>query len=292
MARPIKQGIEYFPLDVGFLQDIKVRKIMRACGIQSIPVLISLLAIIYRDEGYYAVWDKDMPFLVADELGISEGAVTETVNKAVQVDFFDAELFEKSKVLTSIGIQKRFFSAVSRRTQILCDSSLMLIPLNDYKNLVNVCNNSVNEDQGTQSKAKESKGKESKANMTAESHPKIDTSVFSHYENCISPVPTERELKMLADWQGEFPDDLLVAVIDEAVDNNARSIKYMRGILNNLRNEGVVSVDQFRARKAHRARKAATKASNKLPQTAPEPEDEYIHLYTPLNFNQEDPNDQ
>ena len=30
MARPIKQGLDYYPLDVGFLQDVKIRRIMRA----------------------------------------------------------------------------------------------------------------------------------------------------------------------------------------------------------------------------------------------------------------------
>ena len=81
MARPTKQGLDYFPLDVGFLQNVKVRRIMRACGIQSIPVLISLLANTYRDEGYFLRWDNDMPFLIADELGVSEGAVTAVVDR-------------------------------------------------------------------------------------------------------------------------------------------------------------------------------------------------------------------
>lgn len=31
-GRPTKQGIDYFPLDVGFFSDVKVRKIARACG--------------------------------------------------------------------------------------------------------------------------------------------------------------------------------------------------------------------------------------------------------------------
>lgn len=78
MARPYKQGLDYFPLDVNFLQDIKTRKIMRACGAQSIPILISLLSSIYREAGYYVQWDSDMPFLVADEVGASEGAVFTT----------------------------------------------------------------------------------------------------------------------------------------------------------------------------------------------------------------------
>ena len=113
MARPIKQGLDYYPLDVGFLQDVKIRRIMRACGIQSIPVLISLLANIYRNDGYFLRWSPDMSFLIADELGVSEGAVTATVDKAVQVDFFNANMYECYGVLTSEGIQSRFFAAAT-----------------------------------------------------------------------------------------------------------------------------------------------------------------------------------
>lgn len=117
MARPIKKGIDYYPLDVDFLQDIKVRKIMRACGVQSVAILISLLSSIYRDEGYYVVWDSDMSFLVADEVGASEGAVLEVVNKAVQVDFFSKDLFKQYKVLTSRGIQKRFLKQLQEEKE-------------------------------------------------------------------------------------------------------------------------------------------------------------------------------
>lgn len=162
MARPIKQGLDYYPLDVGFLQDVKIRRIMRACGIQSIPVLISLLANIYRNDGYFLRWSPDMSFLIADELGVSEGAVTATVDKAVQVDFFNANMYECYGVLTSMGIQSRFFEAASRRMEVRYDARFLLINVNVYKNLVNVDNNPVNVDNNQQSKGKESKGKESK----------------------------------------------------------------------------------------------------------------------------------
>ena len=91
-GRPTKQGIDYFPLDVGFFSDVKVRKIARACGPQSTSILICLLCNIYKDEGYYILWDEDLPFVIADTVGVSEGAVKEVLTKAVQVGFFDAVL--------------------------------------------------------------------------------------------------------------------------------------------------------------------------------------------------------
>ena len=51
MARPIKDGIDYFSFDVDFLRDIKVRRVMRSCGNVSVAILISILSTIYRDTG-------------------------------------------------------------------------------------------------------------------------------------------------------------------------------------------------------------------------------------------------
>ena len=168
MSRPTKQGLDYFPVDVHFMDDIKVRKVLKACGVQSIAVLISLLGNIYADRGYYLVWDSDMPFLIADKVGVSEGAVLEIVSKAVQVGFFDRELFEKN-ILTSRGIQRRFFEAVARRKEVFYEKEILLLEVNDNNNLINVdinpvtvCNNSVNVYSNEQSKVKKSKVKESK----------------------------------------------------------------------------------------------------------------------------------
>lgn len=115
MARPKKQGIDYFPLDVDFFSNVKIRKIARACGSQSTSILICLLCNIYKDNGYYILWDEDLPFVIADSVGVSEGAVKEVILKAIQVGFFDKDIYEKYKVLTSYGIQSRFKSAVYKR---------------------------------------------------------------------------------------------------------------------------------------------------------------------------------
>ena len=143
-GRPTKQGIDYFPMDVGFFSDVKIRKISRACGSQSASILICLLCNIYKDEGYYIVWDEDLPFVIADIVGVSEGAVKEVLIKALQVGFFDNTLYEKYHVLTSFGIQKRFLLATYKRKET------ELIP--EY--MINDVNNSINDVNNEQSKVK------------------------------------------------------------------------------------------------------------------------------------------
>lgn len=167
MARPIKQGIDYFPFDVDFFSDIKIRKIARACGSQATSILICLLCNIYKDNGYYILWDEDLPFVIADSVGVSEGAVKEVILKAIQVDFFDKDIYEKYKVLTSYGIQRRFKAAVYKREKIEYIEEYMV---SDIKNQVSDRKNQVSDNESTQSKVKKSKVKNNK-----EKSPKGDT---------------------------------------------------------------------------------------------------------------------
>lgn len=171
MARPVKQGIDYFPFDVDFFSDIKIRKIARACGSQATSILICLLCNIYKDNGYYILWDEDLPFVIADTVGVSEGAVKEVIYKALQVDFFDQNIYNKYQVLTSYGIQKRFKSAVYKRESIEYIEEYMV---SDVRNKVSDVKNKVTDVRSTQSKVKKSKVKKSKENKK-EISPEGDT---------------------------------------------------------------------------------------------------------------------
>lgn len=151
MARPVKQGIDYFSFDVDFFSDVKIRKISRACGSQSTSILICLLCNIYKDKGYYIMWDEDLPFVIADTVGVSEGSVKEVILKALQVGFFDQELYEKHKILTSNGIQSRFKAAVYKREEI---EYIVEYLVSDVKNSISDVRNEVNDTGSTQSKVK------------------------------------------------------------------------------------------------------------------------------------------
>lgn len=161
MARPNKQGIDYFPFDVDFFSDIKIRKIARACGSQATSILICLLCNIYKDKGYYILWDEDLPFVIADTVGVSEGAVKEVILKALQVDFFDQDIYKKHNVLTSLGIQKRFKSAVYKREKIEYIEEYIV---SDVIKIVSDVKNQVSDVRSTQSKVKKSRVKKSKEN--------------------------------------------------------------------------------------------------------------------------------
>lgn len=207
MARPKKQGIDYFPLDVNFFSDVKIRKIARACGSQSTSILICLLCNIYKDNGYYILWDEDLPFVIADSVGVSEGAVKEVILKAIQVDFFDKDIYEKYKVLTSHGIQSRFKSAVYKREEI---EYVVEYLVSDIQNSISDGKNRVSDIQSTQSKVKVNR-KKNKENST-----KVEKKKPKDKDAAKAATLSRKDsfYQSLVPFVGKYPKEIIRAFFD------------------------------------------------------------------------------
>ena len=68
MPRPQKAGIDYFPLDVNFFADKKVKILKARYGADGVAIYLYLLCEIYR-AGYYIKFDDDALFITSDDLG-------------------------------------------------------------------------------------------------------------------------------------------------------------------------------------------------------------------------------
>lgn len=176
MARPRKDGLDYFPLDVNFLSDLKIKKIIRAYGAQAVAVVMSVLTTIYRDNGYFANYDEDLIFIIADELKLEDSYVKDVIEKLIEVDFLNKEQKEKNNILTSIGIQERYLKACERRVKTTLNATYSLI--NDSSNELpqtestaegSFCkqkpdSTGVNDSKSTQSKVNKNKVNKNKIN--------------------------------------------------------------------------------------------------------------------------------
>ena len=107
MARPIKQGLEYFPFDIDFFQDLKIRKLIKYQGGKAATVYTLLLCNIYK-QGYYMMWDEELPFIISEQTGFEEAYIREVIKCCLVVGLFSKELYETEKILTSKGIQERY----------------------------------------------------------------------------------------------------------------------------------------------------------------------------------------
>lgn len=261
MARPTKKGLDYFPLDVDFLSDLKVRRIIKACGKEAVHILVALLANIYRDEGYYVLWDDDLAFLVADEVGTKEGTVEELVKKAVQVRFFDKDIFDKYSVLTSKGIQSRYILATKERKKVELDYKYLLTNEVNRSNIsINGRNNSVNQGNNQQSKEKESKEKEIKEDATASESASLET--FQKLWLFPNVVQVD-DLLNLVDIYG---DELVNAAIKLAGGKDVpknRAISFLTASLQEWADANVKTIEQ--AREYQRTRGAKKQSYNQKP---------------------------
>lgn len=261
MARPTKKGLDYFPLDVDFLSDLKVRRIIKACGKEAVHILVALLANIYRDEGYYVLWDDDLAFLVADEVGTKEGTVEELVKKAVQVKFFDKDIFDKYSVLTSKGIQNRYILATKERKKVELDYKYLLTNEVNRSNIsINGRNNSVNQGNNQQSKEKESKEKEIKEDATASESASLET--FQKLWLFPNVVQVD-DLLNLVDIYG---DELVNAAIKLAGSKDVpknRAISFLTASLQEWADANVKTIEQ--AREYQRTRGAKKQSYNQKP---------------------------
>lgn len=88
------------------------------------------------------------------------GTIKEVVQACIRVGIFSKELFEKYQILTSKGIQERYFRAVAKRKGIEAKKEYSLIkvtqnPVNDGRNPVNDVNNPVNDAKKRKEKKRE-----------------------------------------------------------------------------------------------------------------------------------------
>lgn len=153
MARPLKKGLDYFPFDIDFFEDEKIGAISGEFGIKGEIATIKLLCAVYRN-GYYLQWNEMLKMKLLKNLpGISAELLDQIVGRLVKWGFYDQSLFDSDKILTSVGIQTRFFEATKRRKT---EEDYPFLLVNVCNNKDNACNNSIPADISTQSRVKDS----------------------------------------------------------------------------------------------------------------------------------------
>lgn len=123
MARPLKKGLGYFPLDTDMLSDRKIQRLSHRYGCKGVCTYLTILCEIYGERGYYIPYSNDFCFDIAFTLGLEEAVVKEIVLYCVAIRLFDCELLECRQVLSSAGIQRRF-REISKRNMAGIDPDL------------------------------------------------------------------------------------------------------------------------------------------------------------------------
>ena len=264
MPRPQKAGVEYFPLDVE--NDDKLDLIEAEFGLTGFAVIVKLYQRIYK-LGYYCEWNDEVALLFGKRLGTGGKAVSEIVSAAIRRKLFDEEIYRKYGVLTSRGIQKRYFEIVARRKNVEVEQRYLLvsrdlIPVNVNimyaETPVNVntmhAETPENAYRSTQSKVKESKVKESKvllherplAAAAVETDQRPDFNTIEAYASGNLRYLSPGNMEELASFAEDFPADMLRYAVDLAVGAGKPAWNYVRGILRSWQSKGFKTIGDAR----------------------------------------------
>lgn len=260
MARPIKSGLDYFPLDVNFFDDDKVSLITAEFGVIGEAVILRLLSKIYKN-GYYYTWGVDERLLFCRWAGgiFRPEQVDEIVRGCLRRSVFDKQVFEMFKILTSVGIQKRYLQAVGERNQIDIISDFWLVDMPENKkqivnrvdNPINRPTNEVNRPINTQSKVEESKVEESKVTDTPSQEitlkvstpkkrekqqpdalqlPFVSQNFSSAWEKLVE-MPKWRKklpvsLQMALNSLGKYSEEFAISLIERAIEGGYQGVVF------------------------------------------------------------------
>ncbi len=114
MARPKKNGLDYFPIDVDIFDDEKIVPVSCEFGAKGECIVIRVLCAIYRN-GYFAECSDAFIFKIAKQANVPFSLVSEVISGLVKWGFFDKSVFDSFRILTSRGIQKRWLEATRKR---------------------------------------------------------------------------------------------------------------------------------------------------------------------------------
>ncbi|MBU5213245.1 Lin1244/Lin1753 domain-containing protein [Heyndrickxia oleronia] len=268
MARPKKEGLDYFPLDVDIDQNDKIALIEAKHGVVGFSVVIKLFMKIYK-EGYFYKWTEREHLLFSRRINVDINTVSDVVNDCIEWELFDKDMFNDHEILTSDGIQKRYLDAVSRRKEVVFQKDYLLIdPLDFIGNSrisvfivnadgkrVNVNINSTqkdkrqqNDDSNPQSKVKESKVKESKvkeSNFTSpEEEKKSDENPFKFFEQNGFGTIGGHIAEKIVQWCDDLSDELVLEAMKIAVERSAKNWAYVESILIDWADRKIESIEQ------------------------------------------------
>ena len=212
MARPAKEGLDYFPLEVDMDSDDKIALVEAKHGLMGFGLIIKMFMRIYR-QGYFTEWGEREQLIFSKRVNADIKFVNEVINDAVKWGLFHGKLLNEYGILTSRAIQKRFLAATHRRQRIEIEIEYLLLDsdtLNDCSNLVIVDKNGASAGDkgpsGTQSKVKESK-EESKV----------------QYREFVTMTP--EELLKLQEKYGQQQTETMLDILDNYKGANGKRYK-------------------------------------------------------------------
>jgi hypothetical protein len=178
MARPKKDGMDYFPHDTDAVNDEKIEALRMLYGNDGYAFYFILLERIYRTANFELdVSDAETIQILSRKVGVNEEVFEKILKTSLKRGCFDKVLYEERRVLTSSGIKKRATVVVEKRVKMRDKYSV------DKDKVVSDAETPQETREETpQSKVKESKEKESKEKEISNSPKRVYDESSLYYQ--------------------------------------------------------------------------------------------------------------
>ena len=225
-----KNGVDWFPLET--VLDTKFELLEAQFGIKGFAVIVKLFQKIYGGQGYYCEFTYEIALLFARNIGVNYNVVSDIISAAIKRGIFDQDMYEKHQILTSRGIQKRYFKAAKRRVCIEVVEEYLLVKVNQKTENVNkkrlsVCKNAENVCRNEQRRGEEKRVEESRVEESAA----LAAVATAYEENIGFLTPIIHDV--LLEWLKKVDASLITYAIEQAVTYGKRNWSYIEKIINN-----------------------------------------------------------
>lgn len=254
MARPQKKGVDYFPFDVGFFDDRKIKELKGKFGADGIMVYTYLLCLIYKENGYYIQLDDGFNYVASSDLNMDSGKIAQIIDFLCKRFLFDSALFSSRGILTSRGVQLRFQEAVKARgakNEIKVNGDIWLLDEAETRDYILAEDYSENNTGFSREKpSKENKEKENKENeITAVPYgggsPELKN-IIDVYEKNIAPI-TDIVKNSIIKRMKDVDADVIIYAINEAAAQNVRKWAYINAVIENHLSAGRKTLAEIEA---------------------------------------------
>lgn len=228
---------------------------------ESWGVLMRALERIFSGEGgYYSDWNDNSAFFIARDVMIKEEEAKNAIKEAVNVGYFDKEMFDNYSILTSKEVQEIYFGGIryANRTYSEINEDYLLI---DLKRVHGEFTKNSEEFTVKENKEKESKEKENKEEEIKEKKIKInqykigsigggnpvaaranvinDTDISDRAKSAYGELMgrENRDDKFLAHIIEQFGEPCTLWAIDRAFMNGKPNNAYIKAILKAMTEE-------------------------------------------------------
>lgn len=278
MARPIKKGLDYFPLDITWKKGA-LEYLYCMYGILGAAVIkLSLEPRIYGGNGYFVEYNERSALIFSNEFGDQLSIVgtkdkkrheiyDDIVKTAIEYGIFDSEMYKRYGILTSAEIQETYIRAKEKCQRVEIEKRYLL--LSDVKIPKNV---EVIEVYGEETHVINTKNdtKKSKVNKSINNN---NIRAYRVYDEKSGFRTSTTAWEGITDYLNSgMSDDVICAVIEDAAETAERfSWRYVDSVLRDKQKKGIFTLSAYKRDKAEweRSRKRDSSPPANEPQYKP-----------------------